>query len=116
MLRRSTLGALCYADAIVAGREGRDADAAQAYAEGDELLAPVAWWRRFLRLFTLEAAVADGWGDPVPVLRADLSAYEQAGEVHLARICRDLLRRAGVADPARPRRLGRSRRRCGRTG
>ena len=97
VLRRSTLGALCYADAIVAGREGRDADAAQAYAEADELLAPVGWWRRFLRLFTLEAAVADGWGDPVPVLRADLSAYEQAGEVHLARICRDLLRRAGVA-------------------
>ena len=97
VLRRSTLGALRYADAIVNGRLGRDADADQAYAEGDELLARLEWWRRFLRLFTLEAAVADGWGDPVPVLRADLGAYERAGEVHLARICRDTLRRAGVS-------------------
>jgi DNA-binding CsgD family transcriptional regulator len=96
-LRRSTVGALHYADAIVAGREGRLAEAVAAYSAGDELLAPVEWWRRFLRLFTLEAAVLDGWGDPVPVLRADLGAYERSGEAQLARICRDTLRRAGVA-------------------
>ena len=96
VLRRSTLGALRYADAIVAGRLSRGTEAAQAYAEGNELLSRVEWWRRFLRLFTLEAAVADGWGDPVPVLRADLGEYERREEVHLARICRDALRRAGV--------------------
>ncbi len=95
-LRRSTLGALRYADAIVAGREGRLAEADAALTAGDALLAPVEWWRRFLRLFTLEAAVLDGWGDPVPVLRADLGAYERSGETQLARICRDTLRRAGV--------------------
>jgi DNA-binding CsgD family transcriptional regulator len=51
-----------------------------------------------------ECAVADGWGDPVPALRADLAAHEEAGEVLLARTCRDLLRRAGA--PARRARGG----------
>ena len=96
VLRRANRGALCYADAVVAGRTG-DADAAAAaYAAGDDLLGPVEWWRRFLRLFTLEAAITDGWGTPVPVLRGDLTVFEQAGEAPLARICRDLLRRAGA--------------------
>ena len=88
----------------------------QAYAAGDELLAPVEWWRRFLRLFTLEAAIADGWGDPVPVLRADLSAYEQAGEAPLARICRDTAAPRRSRGPAGPRRLDGVPPRCGRTG
>ena len=96
VLRRATRGALQYADAIVAGRAGRTEQAEQAFAAGDALLAPVGWWHRFLRLFTLEAAIADGWGAPVPLLRADLGAYEQAGEHLLARIARDLLRQAGT--------------------
>ena len=44
-------------------------------------------------------AVADGWGDPIPLLRADLAVQEQAGHVPLARTCRDLLRRAGAPTP-----------------
>jgi DNA-binding CsgD family transcriptional regulator len=96
VLRRATRGGLHYADAIVAGRTGRIADAERAFAAGDALLASVAWWQRFLRLFTLEAALADGWGAPVPLLRADLSAYEQGGDHQLARIARDLLRQAGA--------------------
>ena len=96
VLRRATRGALQYADAIVAGRTGKTEQAERAFAAGDALLAPVDWWRRFLRLFTLEAAIADGWGTPVPLLRADLGAYEQAGESLLARIARDLLRQAGT--------------------
>ena len=40
--------------------------------------------------------MADGWGDPVPQLRADLTAFEAAGNDKLARYCRDLLRRAGA--------------------
>ena len=66
------------------------------------LLAPVGWWHRFLRLFTLEAAIADGWGTPVPLLRADLARVRAGGGAPLARICRDLLRRAGDADPTGP--------------
>ena len=47
-------------------------------------------------MIALEAAVTDGWGDPVPLLRADVAACEQDGDIGLARIGRDLLRRAGA--------------------
>ena len=29
-------------------------------------MAGADWWTRLLRLLVLEAALADGWGDPVP--------------------------------------------------
>jgi hypothetical protein len=102
-LRPAHRGALAYANAIVAGRQGHVAAAAQAYAAGDELLAPVPWWRRILHLLTLEAAIADGWGSPVPVLGADLASYEQAGETALARICPGPAASGRRPDPARPR-------------
>jgi DNA-binding CsgD family transcriptional regulator len=86
-------GGLRYAEAVDAGR--RDpAAAAEAFADADRLLAGHPWWRRLLRLIALHAAVADGWGDPVPALRADLPGF--AGQPAFARICRDLLRRAGA--------------------
>ncbi|MDQ4092125.1 MAG: hypothetical protein M3143_01505 [Actinomycetota bacterium] len=44
----------------------------------------------------LEAAVADGWGDPIPARRADLTTFQRDGEHLLARTCRDLLRQAGA--------------------
>ena len=62
------------------------------------------WWRRLLRLLALQAAVADGWGEPVVALRADLEAFARGGDQRLARTCRDLLRRAGA-----PTRRGRGR-------
>ncbi|GAA4803850.1 hypothetical protein GCM10023200_46450 [Actinomycetospora chlora] len=91
--------ALVYADAIAAGRDGRteDADALAAAAAAD--LADWPWWHRLLRTIVLEAQVRDGWGDPVPALRADLAVHEQgtdAGARALARTCRDLLRAAGA--------------------
>jgi DNA-binding CsgD family transcriptional regulator len=120
--RATNLGGLRYAEAIAAGR--RDADRAHPerdgpsieggavarvgaeaggagpeerspaalLAEGDRILAGHPWWGRLLRLFTLDAAVRDGWGDPVPKLRSDLAFLDPA----LARICRDVLRRAGA--------------------
>jgi DNA-binding CsgD family transcriptional regulator len=94
--RATNLGGLRYAEAMAAGREagaGRgDASAAELFAEGDRVLAGHPWWGRLLRLLTLRAAVEDGWGDPVPRLRSDLVHLDPA----LARICRDLLRRAGA--------------------
>ena len=93
--RRANRGALRYADAVEAGRRGEPDSAQDALREGDALLAPVPWWHRLLRLVTLTAAVADGWGDPVPQLRVDLAAFEEAGDLELARWCRDLLREAG---------------------
>ncbi len=89
-------GGLRYADAVAAGRDGRRGEAEALFASGDQILAEQGWWRRLLRLLTLEAAVADGWGEPVVALRADLEAFQRTGDQPLARICRDLLRRAGA--------------------
>lgn len=91
--------ALVYADAMAAGRAGRAAEADALVAAAAAELADWPWWHRLLRTIVLEAAVRDGWGDPVPALRADLAVHEQgddAGSRALARTCRDLLRAAGA--------------------
>jgi DNA-binding CsgD family transcriptional regulator len=95
--------ALGYADAIAAGRTGRATEAAAHFATADAAFAHLPWWNRLLRLFALEGAVVDGWGEPVPALRADLAAHEAAGAEALARTCRDLLRRAGAPTRSRGR-------------
>ncbi len=95
-LRPATRGALHYADAVAAGRQGRPDEAAALFALGEADLARVPWLHRLFRLLVLEAAVADGWGDPVPLLRHDLAEHERAGEHQLARTCRDVLKRAGA--------------------
>ena len=95
-LRDSNRAALAYAEAVVAGRAGRGRAAADLLATADGMLRGQPWWRRLLRLLVLEAAVRDGWGDPVPELRADLAAFEQDGAAGFARTCRDLLRQAGA--------------------
>ncbi|MGK5678131.1 ATP-binding protein [Actinoplanes sp. URMC 104] len=105
--RAVNLGALHYADAIAAGRAGRRHEAAALLAAGDEALATQHWWRRFTRLIVLECALDDGWGEPVKELRAALDAFESAGERRPARMCRDLLRRAGAPVPRRGRGAGR---------
>jgi len=94
--RPANRGALRYADAVAAGRAGRGLDAVTLLAAGDLDLGRLPWLRRLLRLLVLEAAVVDGWGDPVPLLRSDLAEHERAGEHQLARTCRDVLRRAGA--------------------
>jgi DNA-binding CsgD family transcriptional regulator len=95
-LRDVNRGAVCYADAIAAGRTGQHALAEELFAAGDRELGRHHWWRRLLRLVALEAAVNDGWGDPVGALRADLTVFESDGERLLARTVRDLLRQAGA--------------------
>ncbi|QJY46590.1 ATP-binding protein [Pseudonocardia broussonetiae] len=95
VVTRVNRAGLTYAEAVVAGREGRADDAVRLFAGADAALARLPWWNRLLRSLVLEAAVADGWGDPVPLLRADLAEHERAGADKLARTCRDLLRRAG---------------------
>jgi DNA-binding CsgD family transcriptional regulator len=95
-LRRANRGALEYAEAIAAGRQGDHDRSEKAFAAGEEHLAPVPYWHRLLRLFTCECALKDGWGDPLPHLRVDLVAHEHNGDDAQARICRDLLRRAGA--------------------
>jgi DNA-binding CsgD family transcriptional regulator len=95
-LSNTIRASLDYADAVVAGRSGRTADAIAHLRAGDAALAARPWWRRLLRLVVLGCAVTDGWGDPVTELRADLAAHREAGDAHLERACHDLLRRAGA--------------------
>ena len=57
---------LGYADAILAGRRGARAEADSAFAAADaEMGSLVAWYRHYARRVAAEAALADGWGDPV---------------------------------------------------
>jgi DNA-binding CsgD family transcriptional regulator/tetratricopeptide (TPR) repeat protein len=95
-LRRANRGALRYAEAIAEGRQGHKSRAEELFAAGEEALSPVPYWHRLLRLFTCECALKDGWGDPLTQLRVDLAAHERNGDEAQARICRDLLRRAGA--------------------
>jgi DNA-binding NarL/FixJ family response regulator len=94
---------LLYADAVAAGR-ARDPDTAVALtARGDKSLPAQHWWRRLLTLLVYEAALRDGWGEPVNGLRALLTDFDRAGDARLARTCRDLLRSAGAPVPRRGR-------------
>jgi DNA-binding CsgD family transcriptional regulator len=94
--RSANRGAIAFADAVTAGRAGDRESSVRMFAAGNDLLAGVHWWRRLLRSIVLEAAVRDGWGDPVAELRAVLAVYERDGADRAARTARDLLRQAGA--------------------
>ena len=59
------------------------------------------WHRHLGRRHVAEAALADGWGDPVGWLREALAYFEQHDDDPLASACRSLLRRAGAPVPRR---------------
>lgn len=109
-LRRSPLlrrpangGGVHYAEALIHGRNGREAQAQASIREGDRLLAGQDWIRRLLRLILLEDMVVRSWGDPVHDLRSDLAHWQVAGDEEPARRCRDLLRRIGAKVPRQGR-------------
>jgi len=94
---------LGYADAVLAGREGRIAAAQAAFAAADAQMGPlVAWYRQYARRIAAQAALADGWGDPVSWLREAAAYFDARGDDRIAAACRALLRRAGAVVP-RPR-------------
>lgn len=92
---------LRYARAVAAGRAGQTDRAVTLIAEGDEMLGVHEWLRQLGRRLVAEAALADGWGEPVPWLREALAFFDARGEERIASACRSLLRRAGVAVPRR---------------
>ncbi len=96
MLRRANRGALHYADAVAAGRGGDCPAAEAAYALGEEALEPVPWWHRVLRLVTLECALGRRVGRSGAAAARGSGGVRSGGYERLARICRDLLRRAGA--------------------
>ena len=101
--RHLVVGSLLgYADAILAGRQGRRDEAAAAFAAADAQMGPlVAWYRHYARRVTAEAALDDGWGDPVAWLRESAGYFAARGDERLAAACRGLLRRAGAPVPRR---------------
>jgi DNA-binding CsgD family transcriptional regulator/tetratricopeptide (TPR) repeat protein len=90
-----------YANAIVRGRAGDHAGAAGEVAEGDAAAAPLAWFQHHARRLVAEAALADGWGEPVAWLRDSLAAFEARGDDDLVASCRRLLAQAGAPVPRR---------------
>jgi DNA-binding CsgD family transcriptional regulator len=69
LVNRANPGFVAYAEAVAAGRGGRTAEAAAAVTQGDADLAHADWWRHLGRRLAAEAALVDGWGEPVAWLR-----------------------------------------------
>jgi DNA-binding CsgD family transcriptional regulator len=91
---------LGYTDAVLAGREGQVAAAEAAFAAADAQMGPLmAWHRHYARRIAAEAALADGWGDPVAWLREAAAYFTARGDDRIAGACRALLRRAGAPVP-----------------
>jgi len=91
---------LGYADAVLAGRRGERARADAAFAAADAQMGPlVAWYRHYARRVAAQAALADGWGDPVAWLREAAGYFAARGDDRVTAACRGLLRRAGVPVP-----------------
>lgn len=90
-----------YAHAVAVGRAGHPERAETAVAEGDRALGDHQWFRQLGRRLLAEAALADGWGQPVPWLREALTFFDHRGEHRIASACRSLLRKAGSPVPRR---------------
>src|SRR5579859_1819933 len=94
---------LGYTDAILAGQAGQATAAQAAFAAADATLGPLlAWYRQYARRICAQAALADGWGDPVAWLREAAAFFQARGDDRIAAACRALLRAAGAPMP-RPR-------------
>jgi len=87
------------AEAVLLGRRG-DADSAgtagRAMSCALESAAPFPVARHLLLRLVAEAALDDGWGEPVAWLRAAEEYFHTADVAPVAGACRALLRRAGV--------------------
>lgn len=95
---------LAYADAVELGRAGKGAQAQRRVREADAALdayepGPAVQRLRILGLRLMaEAALRDGWGEPVPWLREAVVAFEQRAPA-VADASRALLRKAGAPAP-----------------
>ncbi|KOV36866.1 LuxR family transcriptional regulator [Streptomyces sp. XY431] len=88
---------LRFADAVLLGREGRPAEAARAVAEAGPGAASFPLAHHLALRLAAEAALADGWGDPVAWLRTAEEYFHQLEVQPVAAACRTLLRRAGAS-------------------
>ncbi|MFD0207352.1 MULTISPECIES: helix-turn-helix transcriptional regulator [Saccharothrix] len=90
-----------FALAVLLGRLGREAEAAQAVRAAREAAAIHPLARHLGLRLVAEAAVADGWGEPVAWLRGAEEYFHQAGQPAVASACRGLLRQVGASVPQR---------------
>jgi hypothetical protein len=93
-----------FARAVLAGRAGRAEEALAAVAEGLRAAEPYPMARHLGMRLVGEAALVDGWADPVPWLRPAEEYFHDRDVPAVAGACRALLRRAGV--PVNQRRDG----------
>ena len=92
-------GLMAYAEAVAAGRSGDTAAAEAAYRRGEAEFAHLELpqgHHQLGRRLVAEAALADGWGDPVEWLTQARAWFTDRGLHHVAAACGGLLRRAGV--------------------
>ncbi|RCG22424.1 LuxR family transcriptional regulator [Sphaerisporangium album] len=82
--------------AVLLGRDGHHDAAATAVAEAMETAAPYHMARHLGLRLVAEAALADGWGDPVTWLHTAEEYFHQVDVPAVAAACRALLRKAGV--------------------
>jgi DNA-binding CsgD family transcriptional regulator len=101
--RHLVVGSLLgYAGAVLAGRAGKREEAEAAFDAADTQMGPlVAWYKHYARRVAAQAALADGWGDPVCWLRETVGYFADRGDDRVAAACRNLLRRAGAPVPRR---------------
>ncbi len=97
---------LGYAEAVRLGRGTRPEEAAAAFAAARSAMADAGGGygagHLALRLVA-EAALSDGWGDPVTWLREAEAFFERTGHLRVAAACRSFLADAGAPMRRRPR-------------
>ena len=90
-----------YAEAVLLGQAGRAAAADSTFAAADAAATP-GWWGHLGRRLAAEAALDDGWGDPVRWLSGAAVFFDDFPAAPVASACRSLLRRVGAHLPRRP--------------
>jgi DNA-binding CsgD family transcriptional regulator len=99
---RLIAGLLGCAEAVTLGQRGSPDAAAAAFAAADEQVrGQAAWYWHYARRLTAQAALADGWGEPVRWLRESEAYFRARGDDRIAAGCRRLLRQAGAPVPRR---------------
>jgi DNA-binding CsgD family transcriptional regulator len=97
---------LGYAEAVELGRRGYKVEADDSFvaARAEMALAGGGYGAGYLALrLVAEAALTDGWGEPVAWLREAERFFEGTGQARVAAACRSLLGRAGAPVPRRRR-------------
>ncbi|MFF0292354.1 helix-turn-helix transcriptional regulator [Kitasatospora sp. NPDC004614] len=89
------------AHAVHLGRAGQAGPAAEAVAEAARAARPFEMARHLGLRLVAEAALADGWGEPVAWLRSAEEYFHRAGVPAVGAACRRLLREAGASVPQR---------------